>query len=675
MWEMRREGGRLWGAVLQVALVALAYLVSAWLSLRFAYLPDRSSLLWLPAGVALGATYWLGYRVGVVGAGLGMAIAVWLVWRNVPLALLSAVPIGMQAALAAALLHKLSIDPRMKRARDALLFISIAIGTAFVSPLLKALLWAVLGIIPWNMLGQSVLHRWMGDLMGHLLMGGFLLVWWGNWRMRKRDYAMLVLLGMLGAVSAWGMFIVANIRLLPAPPAEFLLPVLVAATLLYQQRGMTLIFLTTMLTLMLDVGRWQTTLAIDYDAFLFGWFFFLITYMTLLLVSVYVAQAREYAQQLEQSYQQIYAILENAPTVAMQMYDEHGRILFWNKASEQVYGYSAEEAVGKTLDELIWSGEEQQSYLQLLQQVARTGQPAPLHEWEVQTSTGERRVILSSLFPIQIGSETRYICADIDITGRKQLEQRLFQAEKLESIGRLAGGVAHDFNNLLTVIIGFAELAQQRLPPDRPARADMERVIQAGEKAANLVRQLLGFARRQIAQPRLVAVNAVVEELLPLLQRTLGENIRIETRLTDADTTVHIDPAQLEQIVMNLAINARDAMAPRGGGTLIIETRRRSPSPEQLQEDPKLQSGESVCLIVRDNGEGIPPEVLPHVFEPFFSTKGLGNTGLGLATVYGIVKQNRGDVRVETRYGVPDSGTTFHIYLPAASENHPDRQV
>jgi len=662
---MERTGRRFIITGLQVVLTALAYGFTAWISLHFAYLPDKSSLIWLPAGVALGATYWLGYRVGLIGSGLGVAITVWFTWHNGLLALLSAFPVMLQPALAVALLRTLSVDPRLRHIRDVLLFVAIAAATAVISPLLNALLRVPFGIVKLEHLSLTVLHRWMGDLMGHLILGGLLLVWWNNWRMRKRDYALLTLLGTLSSASVWLMFYLAQSYVLPAPPTVILLPALIAATIWYQQRGTTLVFLITAVSLGVDVAHWLPISPIPFEALVFGWFFVLVAFLTLLIVSVYVMQAHDYARQLEQSYQQIYAILENAPTVAMQMYDEQGRILFWNKASERFYGYTAEEAIGKTLSQLIWGEEEEQIYLEMLREVARTGQPAPLQEWEVHTRDGEKRVVLSSLFPVQIGTETRFICADIDITERKRLEQRLFQVEKMESIGRLAGGVAHDFNNLLTAIIGFAELAQQRLAPDHPAHAELERIIHAGEKAANLVRQLLGFARRQIVQPRPVAVNTVVEELLPLLQRTLGENIRIETHLTDADTTVHIDPAQMEQIVMNLVLNARDAMVNRGGGVLTIETRRVMPSPEEIQQEPDIQPIEHVCLVVKDNGEGIPPDVLPHIFEPFYSTKGLGNTGMGLATVYGIVKQNKGYIRVETRYGVPDSGTTFLVCLPA----------
>ncbi|MCS7209446.1 MAG: PAS domain S-box protein, partial [Fimbriimonadales bacterium] len=394
-----------------------------------------------------------------------------------------------------------------------------------------------------------------------------------------------------------------------------------------------------------------------------------------------ITRQREYAQQLEQSrteietaYQQVRAILENAPTVAMQMYDEQGRILFWNRASERFYGYTAQAAEGKTLDQLIFTPEEQQKFLTLLDEVARTGQPAPLKEWVVRDADGHERVILSSLFPIQFGDTTRFICADIDITERKLLEQRLFHAEKMESIGRLAGGVAHDFNNLLTAILGFAELAQARLPTDHPAQSDLRHIVVASERAANLVRQLLGFARKQLANPRPIVMNEVVANLVPLLERTLGEDIQISLHLIPQDTTVLIDPTQLEQILVNLAVNARDAMRKKGGGTLTIATERCAfRNPNQLPPLPEgevLPSGDYICLRVQDTGEGIPESLRARIFDPFFSTKGVGNTGLGLATVYGIVRQNKGFIIVESEVGV---GTTFHVCFPALAENEPLR--
>ncbi|GIV10531.1 MAG: hypothetical protein KatS3mg020_0022 [Fimbriimonadales bacterium] len=294
-----------------------------------------------------------------------------------------------------------------------------------------------------------------------------------------------------------------------------------------------------------------------------------------------------------------------------------------------------------------------------------TEQPAPLHEWRVHTAHAGERVILSSLFPIKYGGETCFVCADIDITERKILEQRLFRAEKMESIGQLAGGVAHDFNNLLTAIMGFAEIALSRLPEGHPAQNDLQRILEASERAANLVRQLLGFARKQLTHPQPTELNRVVRELLPLIERSFSESIRIELGLTDEDTTVYIDPTQLEQVLMNLAVNARDAMLKRGGGVLRIATTRSTLAehlpPNSVADEP-IPPGAYVCVEVSDTGEGIPEQLHERIFEPFFSTKGVGNTGLGLATVYGIVRQNHGFITLDSKVGV---GTTFCIGFPA----------
>ena len=657
---------------LKVAIVGAAYAFAAWVSMQLAYLPDKSSLIWLPAGVALGLTYGWGYRVGLLGAGLGVASVVYWVWGKWGLALLSAVPVMLQAGVGVWLLHTTHTDPRLKHWRDVAKFLGACALASVISPLLNTLLWVEYRIVEPRDWTLSFLHRWMGDTMGHLVAGGFLLVWWDDWRMRKRDYITLLGLALLCAGAVWLAFYLPRVTLLPAPAMSVLLPVFFIATFAYQQRGVTFIILVAVMMLAVEAAHWKTAQPIELREFVFGWTFIFLVFGTLMAFAGPIAQQREYLHQLEQSrqeleraLQQAHDILENAPTVAMQMYDEQGRILFWNRASEQFYGFTKEQAEGKTLDALIFTPEEHEEYLRKLQEVARTGQPAPLKEWHIRTADGKERVILSSLFPIRYGDQMRFICADIDITELKALQQRLFQAEKMESIGRLAGGVAHDFNNLLTAIIGFAELAQGRLPEDHPVQSDLQRIVEASERAAKLVRQLLGFARKQLTQPQPTEVNRVIRNLLPLLERSLSEMVSIRLRLTDADTTVLIDPSQLEQILLNLAINARDAMQSKGGGILTLATERQHYSAEQLQtevEAEALTPGEYVCLIVQDTGMGIPEEVRPHLFEPFFTTKGLGNTGLGLATVYGIVRQNRGFITFESEVGI---GTTFRVCLPA----------
>jgi signal transduction histidine kinase/ActR/RegA family two-component response regulator len=246
---------------------------------------------------------------------------------------------------------------------------------------------------------------------------------------------------------------------------------------------------------------------------------------------------------------------------------------------------------------------------------------------------------------------------------RAALEQRLLRAQKLDAIGRLAGGVAHDFNNLLTLILNYANFLARRLPENSPERDDAGRIVRAGQRAAALTRQLLAFSRREIASPRVIELNAVIGEVTKLLRRSLGEAIDLEAALEPSLWRVFVDPSHVEQLLLNLALNARDAM-PRGG-RLTVRTANT------LVDDAAarrigLSPGRYVELAVGDTGCGMSPEVLSHIFEPFFTTKERGKgTGLGLSTVYGIVTSAGGTVAVESAL---QQGTLFRVYLPATDE-------
>jgi two-component system, cell cycle sensor histidine kinase and response regulator CckA len=248
----------------------------------------------------------------------------------------------------------------------------------------------------------------------------------------------------------------------------------------------------------------------------------------------------------------------------------------------------------------------------------------------------------------------------MDVTESKELEARYLQAQKGEEVGRLAGGIAHDFNNLLNVIIGFSGLAKEKLGSDDPLRRDLELVCQAGAKATDLTRQLLDFSRHQVTQPRVLDLNAIVTDFRRLLRRTIEESVEITLDLDPQLGGVRADSGHMEQVLMNLAVNARDAM-PRGG-RLTIETSNVRLDQEYARTRLPVKPGEYVLLAVTDTGEGIEPETLQQIFEPFFTTKEPGKgTGLGLSTVYGIVKQSDGYI---WPYSEPGKGTTFKVYLP-----------
>ncbi len=258
------------------------------------------------------------------------------------------------------------------------------------------------------------------------------------------------------------------------------------------------------------------------------------------------------------------------------------------------------------------------------------------------------------------GRATRMIGTHVNITDRKRLLEQLTQAQKMEAVGRLAGGIAHDFNNVLTAILGTGELLLADLPTHDPHRSDIEEILQAANRAAALTRQLLAFSRRQVLQPKVVDLNALMQNLERMLRRLIGEDVELVTVLAPEIGRVRADPSQLEQVLLNLCVNARDAMPH--GGRLVIETANVSLAPDTTPEGVPIVPGDYVMVVVTDTGVGMDAETRAHLFEPFFTTKAIGQgTGLGLAMVYGVVKQSGGYITVTSQ---PEQGACFRIYLP-----------
>jgi PAS domain S-box-containing protein len=338
--------------------------------------------------------------------------------------------------------------------------------------------------------------------------------------------------------------------------------------------------------------------------------------------------------------------------------DLDGNVISWNTAAELMFGYNADNMIGSPVAKVF--PEKEASFATRLGEI-RNGKPAKGIEVVAQRRNGSsvNVSVWNALVRDSAGNVVAVVEAVADITERLRLEERFRQAQKMEAVGRLAGGVAHDFNNMLTVITGYCQMILDSPSADETIRSDMQQVLRAADRATSLTRQLLAFSRRQMVQPKVLDADAIVLDMKAMLLRLIGESIRLDLYLQAQGARIRIDPGNLEQVVVNLAVNARDAMS--GRGVLRISTRTfRSDDKAAFPED------DYYLLEVTDTGTGISEETMHHLFEPFFTTKERGHgTGLGLSTSYGIVKQNRGEILVRSQIG---HGSTFSIYLPLVQE-------
>jgi PAS domain S-box-containing protein len=341
-----------------------------------------------------------------------------------------------------------------------------------------------------------------------------------------------------------------------------------------------------------------------------------------------------------------------------------GQWYFVSPQVEAILGYTADEWLAISKEWLKQIHPDDRPIVIAAEEASRKGEPFQA-EFRVKRKDG-REVWLNDTAVVVKGSDVHPVMEGImvDITERKQLETQLQQSRKMEAVGRLAGGIAHDFNNLLTIITGYTDLALSRPAVPLDLRSDIERIEGAAGRAAALVRQLLAFSRKQVLQPKILDLNAIVVNLEKLLRRLVDDNIEMSTSVNDDLGKVKADPAQIEQVIMNLVVNARDAMP--NGGRLLLETSNVTLDSAYAFEHTSVKPGRYVMLAVSDTGIGMDSETVAHIFEPFYTTKESGRgTGLGLSTVYGIVKQSGGYIWV---YSEPGKGSTFKIYLPRVEE-------
>jgi PAS domain S-box-containing protein len=376
------------------------------------------------------------------------------------------------------------------------------------------------------------------------------------------------------------------------------------------------------------------------------------------------ADAEASEARFRESQQTLRAVIDAVPAI-INAKDLDSRYIFMNRFQAEVYGVSVADAVGRRAGDFL--GAEYGAYTEGLdRRVASEGTTLAAYEEDYRDARGVVRSWLTTKVPLRdpTGQVRGVATIAQDMTERKHLEAQLRQAQKMEAIGRLAGGVAHDFNNLLTVIAGRAELLRRYLEPDHRLRKHVDLIRKTAERAAALTRQLLAFSRRQTIQPRVVEPSQVVAGMEKMLRRLIGEHIELRMGPGVATGCIKVDPGQLEQVLLNLAVNARDAMPE--GGRLTVETDDVALDEAFARQHSGARPGRYVRLAVSDTGVGMDAATLANVFEPFFTTKGVGRgTGLGLAMVYGIVKQSEGYITVASE---PGKGARFDLYFPRVNE-------
>lgn len=366
---------------------------------------------------------------------------------------------------------------------------------------------------------------------------------------------------------------------------------------------------------------------------------------------------------LRQANETLRAVIETSP-LAIYALALNGEVRSWNSAASRIFGFSEAEVLHRLLP--IIAVDDQPGFLERLDQAIdgtllvgheerrfrKDGSPIEVSVWNAQLRDAT-------------GAVTGIVEAVADNTDRKRLEEQVRQAQKMEAVGRLAGGVAHDFNNLLTVITGYCQMLLDQTPVDNEnTTQDLKEILKAADRATTLTKQLLAFSRRQIFQPKVVELGALIRDLNNLLKRLAGETVTLRYQIPEDLWNVRVDPGQMEQVLLNLIVNARDAM-PKGG-QVTLSLRNETIGEHNPHPAVSLPPGDYVLMEVCDTGSGMDEEVLTHLFEPFFTTKEKGRgTGLGLSTSYGIVKQNHGEILVRSTLG---QGSTFSIYLPRVAE-------
>jgi PAS domain S-box-containing protein len=661
----------------QVALLAAAYWAAAWLGLRYVTIGHSISLVWPPAGLAFAALVVLGPRMwpGVtLGAFLANAMT------PVPLAAAAGIALGNtgEALVAALILRRVAGSrPQLEEPRQVrvLLFTAAPLG---------ALLAALVGVAALHLTGaldshtglRALLTWWAGDMLGLLIVAPVCFSWAAQPLARDTRWVLEVVALVVGTAAAADLGLLQSVYFPALGELEYtylLFPFVVWAAVRFGPRGASLVTLSVA-----AVAVWHTVrgggpfLVESAGGTLFAMAcYLLVLAVTGLLVASAVWNERDRATHALQRSEEHLRLALDAARMGIWYWSVESNVLVWDDNLRALYGLTPGQPVGGYQEFLGRVHPDDRHFVSESVTRAINEGGSLDYEFRIQLPDGRMRWIADQgRVERDRDGRPRYLTGVcMDVTDRRGAEERLRQSHRMESVGRLAGGVAHEANNQMSVVIGAADFILRR--PDVPdaVRVDVEHIRKAAERTSAVTAQLLAFSRRQILQPVVLDLPSLVTRWESVLRRVMGEDCAVLVRALEGVAPVRADPGQLEQALLNLALNARDAM-PRGG-TLTVEVFSAVLSDAYLSRRPgiNVRPGRYVVLAVSDTGHGMDAKTLSHAFEPFFTTKGVGHgTGLGLSTVYGIVKQSDGYVWA---YSEPGQGSTFKLYLPAVSRTSP----
>ena len=661
----------------EVVLLAALYWAAAWIGLRYVTIGHSVSLVWPPAGIGFAALVLLGPRHWP-GVALGAFLA--NAATPVPLAAAACIALGntAEALLAAFVLRRVSgARPQLEEPRQVrhLLFAAAPLG-ALLAALVGVATLRLTGVLDSAAARPALLTWWAGDMLGLLVLAPVCFSWATRPLARDARRVLEVVALIVGTAAAadLGLLQSASIPVLGEVEYTYLLfPFVVWAAVRFGPRGASLVTLVVA-----GVAVWHTArgggpfLVASTGATLFAVAcYILVLAMTGLLVASAVWSERHRATHaLQQSEERLRLALDSA-RLGIWHWSVESNALVWDDTLRSLYGLAPGQDVGGYQEFLTRVHPDDRRFVaEAVERALREG-GALDYEFRIVLPDGRIRWIADQgRVSRDAGGRASHLTGVcMDVTDRRGAEEQLRQSHRMESVGRLAGGVAHETNNQMSVVIGAADFILRRTDVPDAVRADVEHIRKAAERTSVVTAQLLAFSRRQVLRPVVLDLSSLVVRWETVLRRVMGEDCAVVVRTTEGVAPVRADPGQLEQALLNLAINARDAM-PRGG-TLTVEVFPAELTQAYIARRPgvNIRAGRYAVLAVSDTGHGMSPDTLSHAFEPFFTTKAVGHgTGLGLSTVYGIVKQSDGYVWA---YSEPGRGSTFKLYLPVADRDAP----